>query len=476
MLAILAGWIAIVQAALPDNEVFLWLQEYWLTKYNTEKEFRPNDSITRGEAAKFVAQYANAAWLETVAWNCSFNDTTAYDETLRPFITQACDFGLLKWYKGKFMPHNNITQAQALAIVVRSLYWYQDENISPWYMHYYTIWQEIGLVNHETIAWVDHTIITREQLAKWLHTAFYLEDEDNNRDDNGFVYETDVDSSEDCTSYEQYDSSRKVCYFTCNTQAQCDLINNQVDAELDSWTSSLEDADRDFTEHWTNQSAEQTSKVVYTVSAGEKITKKSGTDKDTYQTIRNEVAELSPDTISDKYIESFEVFDDTNSDVSAFVADEDGNGKRHMAINLAIHNSSDIKEQKAVIVHELSHIITLNNDQMISPTGQCPNYETDEWCTKESSYLNKFYQKFWKGITNPSFNTSSFVTEYATTNTEEDIAESFAFFVLESNHTTTTVRNQKVAFFNDFSELINMRNDMRNALTKYAIRLKKDSL
>ncbi len=88
--------------------------------------------------------------------------------------------------------------------------------------------------------------------------------------------------------------------------------------------------------------------------------------------------------------------------------------------------------------------------------------------------MNQFYQKFWKGISNPSFSANTYVTEYATTNPEEDIAESFAFFILESNHTTDTVRNQKVQFFNGFSELVTMRNEMRNVLAKYAIRLKKN--
>jgi hypothetical protein len=81
--------------------------------------------------------------------------------------------------------------------------------------------------------------------------------------------------------------------------------------------------------------------------------------------------------------------------VIAYVSDDDGNGKWKVDINLPVHTSSDIKEQKATLIHELSHIITLNKDQFIASSGVCPNYETDEGCTKSTSYMNNFVKKFW---------------------------------------------------------------------------------
>lgn len=467
-------WWLVVYGSFTDD-VFPWLQEYGLTKYTNENNFRPNDSITRWETAKFVTEYANSIGLETVWWRCTFSDIATYDSTLQSYIPQACNLGLLKWSKGKFMPSETITEAQAITMVVRSIYGYQDETTSPRYLTYYQIGEEIGLVSNEDINSINTTPITRRKLAEWLHLAFNSTEDEVAQDENWYIYETDVDSANDCTSYESYDSTNKVCYYTCETQQQCSDINAQIEDELASWTDSLEADDRNFDEQWWDQSAEQTSKVIYTISAGEKATKKQGTDLPEYKQIWEEVAELAPNTLSDTYLETFEVFDDSNSDIAAFVADEDGNGKRHMAVNLAIHKNSDIKEQKATLIHELSHIITLNNNQFMKPSSQCPQYETDEWCTKASSYLNQFYQKFWKGLSNPAYSSSNFVTEYATTSTEEDIAESFAFFVLESNHSNNNTRNQKVHFFNTFPELVTMRQEMRSVLTKYAIRLKKST-
>lgn len=464
-----------------SQDVFPRLQEYKLTKRDNQTDFRPQDAITRGETAKFVSQYAGAVGLNTVWWKCTFSDIENYDGTLRDYIPQACDYWLLQWSQGMFYPEQSLTEAQALAMVVRSIYGYQDETGTPWYIEYIALGREIGFLEDETTETLATTWITREKLATWLYSAFQYDETDeeniyNQEDDDTeswFIYETDVESSEDCTSYETYDAQRNVCYFECDTEAECDDIATQIDEELDSWTDTLEDEQRVFDEESWKESSEQTTVVVYTVTAWEKITTKTGNDIPEYQTIRQEVAEISPNTISDTYLESFEIFNDPESDVLAFVADDDGNWKWHMAINLPAHQNSDIKEQKATIIHELSHIITLNNDQMNSSNGVCGAYETDEGCTKASSYLNQFYQTFWKNVTNPSFDEQQFVTDYATTNVEEDIAESFAFFILESNHQTNTTRNQKVHFFNTFSELVTMRQEIRSVLAKYAIRLKK---
>lgn len=250
----------------------------------------------------------------------------------------------------------------------------------------------------------------------------------------------------------------------------------QIDEEFAEWTEPFEANDRPFDEDHQDHGEEEdikNSQVFSTVGRNETLTVKTGTETETTKKIWSEVAELSPDALSDQFIESFEVFNDPSSDVSALVHDDDTNGKWHMAVNLAVYNEVDIKEQKAIFIHELSHIITLNSDQIVPNQKNCPNYSTFEGCAKASSYLHSFVQKFWKTTQNPSYSESKFVTEYATTNQEEDIAESFAFFVLESNHNDDTIRNQKVNFFNTYPELVKMRAEMRDALAKYVLRKSK---
>jgi len=54
-----------------------------------------------------------------------------------------------------------------------------------------------------------------------------------------------------------------------------------------------------------------------------------------------------------------------------------------------------------------------------------------------------------------------FVKEYASTNHGEDIAESFARFVLLDAPTANQIKDQKVKFFYDLQELAAIRNQIR---------------
>jgi hypothetical protein len=60
------------------------------------------------------------------------------------------------------------------------------------------------------------------------------------------------------------------------------------------------------------------------------------------------------------------------------------------------------------------------------------------------------------------------VTEYAASNPDEDFAESFTVFVLKEKPTKPTVnfihKDQKILFFYDFPELVEMRDFIRSNL------------
>lgn len=289
--------------------------------------------------------------------------------------------------------------------------------------------------------------------------------------DEIYVYETDAESKEDCTSYEAYDGAKKVCYYTCENKQTCQQAQDAIDAELETWSESLSDQDRKKEAHLWQDTQITNSLARYHVDTKKHITLKTGSTSHQFEQIRSEIAELIPNQIV-SYIESFEIFDNPTDDTSAFVIDDDLDGKWHIAINLTTHLEGDLKEQKATLIHELAHIITLNTDQMITQTP-CRQYETQEWCTKSSSYLNHFYHTFRKNKPN-HYESWMFVTEYASTSIEEDIAESFAFFVLESNHQHhINIKDKKISFFYQYPELVQIRNYMRKILSTYAIRLKK---
>ena len=162
---------------------------------------------------------------------------------------------------------------------------------------------------------------------------------------------------------------------------------------------------------------------------------------------------------------------------------------------------------KAVMIHENAHILSLGQSQsdndltfgdytepyteirkiIDNKKSTCaPNYYTDvAGCMNDASYINLFYQKFWLDVKsshkwyfefdnadkflddNERFyqtHKKQFVTNYAATNPDEDFAESFTAFVLKEKPTTSTIADQKIQFFYDFPELVEMRDFMRSNL------------
>jgi|TARA_Y100000310_G_scaffold253216_1_gene260037 hypothetical protein len=67
---------------------------------------------------------------------------------------------------------------------------------------------------------------------------------------------------------------------------------------------------------------------------------------------------------------------------------------------------------------------------------------------------DKFYSKY----------EERFITDYASTNPEEDIAESFTAFILEEKPQSASIAKQKILFFYEFEGLINLRKVIRSRL------------
>ena len=304
--------------------------------------------------------------------------------------------------------------------------------------------------------------------------------------DEVFVYETEAGSADECSSYENFDSENRLCYFECESETECKEVEDEINAELDAWANELEN-DRKPVQERIIANDDKSLKAEYLVTAGEKITLNSGKNDLEYQRIWDEIKDLSPNTLTDKYIEAYQVFDNKNDDTLAFVDDEDGNGKWRLAVNMAGYKTSTERENKATFIHEIAHIISLNSEQVDSNISEksCTTFYLEEGCTKSNSYLNNFQNTFWKNLKKNSdgsanFQENKFVTEYAASSEVEDLAESFAFFVLEKTPPTPlsergeqVQRNEKVNIFYNYPELVNIRNEMRKVLSKDIVRARK---
>ena len=94
---------------------------------------------------------------------------------------------------------------------------------------------------------------------------------------------------------------------------------------------------------------------------------------------------------------------------------------------------------------------------------------------RSGSYLDDFYHTFWTDylhdrLANPDSygfylrHQADFVTDYATTDPSEDIAESFTYFVLWDAPEGDAVWEEKLNFFYRYPELVEFRTQARARL------------
>ena len=164
-----------------------------------------------------------------------------------------------------------------------------------------------------------------------------------------------------------------------------------------------------------------------------------------------------------------------------------------------------------VLTHEYGHILTLNKTQV--------KYIDDEYwmdrdqtefdsmhaackglffngfsCASEKAYLNVFGNRFWNGELYETWTRvflmadnndeavyktaldefyekhhDQFVSSYAATNPREDIAESWTEFIMRPKPFGTSIADQKVLFFYEFPELVELRSEIIHSVCQYAI-------
>ena len=166
-------------------------------------------------------------------------------------------------------------------------------------------------------------------------------------------------------------------------------------------------------------------------------------------------------------------------------------------LEVDIRDSDDKFNLTYTLIHEYAHLLTLGPDQ-VSPSeavfnnpddddiyydevSACPDYFPGEGCSRPDSYINAFFNQFWADIHEEWQDINliedddayyealddfyfqyedRFLTDYAATNPEEDIAEAFTFFVLSPRPNDDTIREQKILFFYRYTELLHLRDEI----------------
>ena len=141
------------------------------------------------------------------------------------------------------------------------------------------------------------------------------------------------------------------------------------------------------------------------------------------------------------------------------------------------------------LIHEFGHLLTLQASQVPpDPDADqgCDTYFTGEGCALSSSTFAQFVERFWpqsildeldriEAIDDDDeyyealerFSAEhqyDFVTEYAATNPGEDLAETFAVFVLEDRPNGDQVGDQKIRFLWDDPSMVQLRDRIRDSL------------
>ncbi len=177
------------------------------------------------------------------------------------------------------------------------------------------------------------------------------------------------------------------------------------------------------------------------------------------------------------------------------------NDPRSWILEADIADMGDTKNLAFTLLHEFGHLLTLGPTQ-VPPDEQvfnnpnntrtreravaaCGSYFPGEGCSLRTSYINTFFGGFWKSIYD-QWNTidqlqdedrrdaqlhafyhkyqDQFVDWYAVTSPVEDIAESWAFFVLSPRPTGDSIQDQKLQFFYAYPELVALRQQILSGL------------
>lgn len=339
------------------------------------------------------------------------------------------------------------------------------------------IWKIEYILENRSLSEKVSTIL--EILIEDIEYSYYISYEED-----GFEM-----SADECFDDEYYDAETKLCKLITTSE------NNE--SYEDSWYKDEEDlsdryADDTFedSEEWAIDETNSEIEGIYIINE-DTINLKEWTKKDEHIEIWEFFTKIIPNFYR-KDFKLYLVYNEPDGDTFAAVSqDEEENTLWNIEVNrwpFYLENGEmNIKESIHTLIHEFAHVLTLGNTQVdYLPTNletqrtidrfkeMCRATFITEWCLKDTSYLEQFISNFWskeevtlteeEGKDIYFGNEDKFVTDYASTNPAEDIAESFTYFVLKPKPTGWSIAEKKIQFFYQFEELVSLRNLIRNRI------------
>lgn len=201
-----------------------------------------------------------------------------------------------------------------------------------------------------------------------------------------------------------------------------------------------------------------------------------------------------------KVLSEFTIMTDGEGNLLAAVS-QSADDPHRWVLEVDILDIQDRMNLTYTFIHETAHLLTLDPSEVIpslpvfnnpedgdiylAEVSACPTYFPGEGCALPDSYLYQFFVMFWEDIHGEWQDVNlieddeayfdaldefyyahedRFLTDYAATNPEEDIAESFSFFVLSPRPAGDTIAEEKILYFYEFPELVHLRDEIVNAI------------
>lgn len=183
-----------------------------------------------------------------------------------------------------------------------------------------------------------------------------------------------------------------------------------------------------------------------------------------------------------KMVKEFTIITDGKDGTLGYVQQHFNSADWTLALDY--NDATNLNGLYSTIVHEYGHLFSLNTSEFTIDKA-CATLDYGDGCLKENAYVYHFYQDFWqdsmmkewKKIEDLQYDypeqtnfflahSDEFVSEYATSHLIEDFAESWMYFILSEKPESYNIADDKVLFFYEYPELVQLRNDILINLQK----------
>lgn len=446
-----------------------FLYELGIVEGNPDGTFAPSRVLNRAEFAKLVVLTIETEIPTAPATPC-FQDVSV-SAWYAPYVCKLKELGMVRGVDEAgtiFLPSKEINNAEMLAIAVRVFGWETNEETTGlWYAPYIQVARERQLVSTlKEPSQGMHRKDAAEILARGI-----------------VVYDLDLPSFTDDTLYDEYFSYWDSSETLCAGENTCEEDQAAIDEAVDSLGETYH--------------GEETRNAIATYDVeGDVI---SPDPEDTHRAIWDLYSILIPQE-QRKDIAEFQIFSDGVNEILASVIQSDKKPRAWLlAVDVqdALSQDGSLRSAELIptLLHEFAHILTLRHGQirydialtesstqedLDAAKEECTFYFTGDGCSLQDSYITAFYNEFWQSIIQehpsswggaeqdlPIFYeqyADQFVSEYAATDPSEDMAETFAYFVLMDKPVSDTIANKKILFFWKYPELVDLRAYIRSKL------------